>query len=138
MNFKKKLKVRLWVAVCYIVLGIAMTAVAAVSKTENQFISAFGLALTVMGIARVRNYCLITKNEDTLRKREIAETDERNVSIINKARSTAFTMYILLAGLFVIAMGLLDKIEISTWVSYSVALLVLIYWICYLIYQKRS
>ena len=138
MEFKKKLKIRLWVAISYIVLGIAMVTVAIVSKTENQFISSFGLALTVMGIARVRNYFLITKNEDTLRKREIAETDERNVSIVNKARSAAFTVYILLAGIFVIVMGLLDKIEISVWVSYSVALLVFVYWICYIIYQKKS
>lgn len=138
MEFKKKLKIRLWVAISYIVLGIAMATVAIVSKTENQFISSFGLALTVMGIARVRNYFLITKNEDTLRKREIAETDERNVSITNKARSAAFTVYILLAGVFVIVMRLLDKIEISVWVSYSVALLVFIYWICYIIYQKKS
>ena len=138
MEFKKKLKIRLWVAISYIVLGIAMATVAIVSKTENQFISSFGLALTVMGIARVRNYFLITKNEDTLRKREIAETDERNVSIVNKARSAAFTVYILLAGIFVIVMGLLDKIEISVWVSYSVALLVFVYWICYIIYQKKS
>lgn len=138
MEFKKKLKIRLWVAISYIVLGIAMATVAIVSKTENQFISSFGLALTVMGIARVRNYFLITKNEDTLRKREIAETDERNVSITNKARSAAFTVYILLAGVFVIVMRLLDKIEISVWVSYSVALLVFVYWICYIIYQKKS
>ena len=60
MEFKKKLKIRLWVAISYIVLGIAMATVAIVSKTENQFISSFGLALTVMGIARVRNYFLIT------------------------------------------------------------------------------
>ncbi|MBE6582404.1 MAG: hypothetical protein E7648_03975 [Ruminococcaceae bacterium] len=138
MEFKKKLKIRLWVAISYIVLGIAMATVSIVSKTENQFTSSFGLALTVMGIARVRNYFLITKNEDTLRKREITETDERNVSIVNKARSTAFTVYILLAGIFVIVMGFLDKIEISIWVSYSVALLVFVYWICYIIYQKKS
>lgn len=138
MDFRKKLKIRLWVAISYIVLGIAMTTVAIVSRTENQFISSFGLALAVMGIARIRNYFLITKNEDTLRKREITETDERNVSIVNKARSTAFTVYILLAGIFVIVMGLLDKIELSIWVSYSVALLVFVYWICYLIYQKKS
>ena len=110
MEFKKKLKIRLWVAISYIALGIAMATVAIVSKTENQFISSFGLALAVMGIARIRNYFLITKNEDTLRKREITETDERNVSIVNKARSAAFTVYILLAGVFVIVMGLLDKI----------------------------
>ncbi len=138
MEFKKKLKIRLWVAISYIVLGIAMVTVTIVSKTENQFISSFGLALAVMGIARIRNYFLITKNEDTLRKREIAETDERNVSIVNKARSAAFTVYILLAGIFVIVMGLLDKIELALWVSYSVSLLVLIYWVCYIVYQKKS
>ena len=138
MDFKKKLKIRLWVAISYIVIGISMIAVSIISQTKNQFISSFGLALTVIGIARIRNHFIITKNGDTLRKREIAETDERNVSITNRARSAAFTAYILLAGIFVIVMGLLDKIELAVWVSYSVALLVTIYWVCYIVYQKKS
>ena len=138
MEFKKKLKTRLIIGIAYIVLGVAMTAVCIISKTENQFISSLGLALAVIGIVRIRNHFLITKNEETIRKQEIAETDERNVSIANKARAAAFILYIFMASLFVIVMGILDKIAFAQWASYSVGALVAIYWICYIVYQKKS
>ena len=138
MDFRKKLKTRLCVGITYIILGIAMTAVSILSKTENQFISSLGLAFVVLGIVRIRNYFIITKNDETVRKQEIAETDERNLSIANKARSAAFILYVFIAALFVIVMGIIGKSEISQWASYSVTLLVAIYWIFYFIYQKKS
>ena len=138
MDFRKKLKTRLCVGITYIILGIAMTAVSILSKTENQFISSLGLAFVVLGIVRIRNYFIITKNDETVRKQEIAETDERNLSIANKARSAAFILYVFIAALFVIVMGIIGKFEVAQWASYSVTLLVAIYWIFYFIYQKKS
>jgi hypothetical protein len=35
-------------------------------------------------------------------------------------------------------MGIIGKFEVAQWASYSVALLVAIYWIFYFIYQKKS
>jgi VIT1/CCC1 family predicted Fe2+/Mn2+ transporter len=138
VNFRKKLKTRLYTGIAYIILGIAMTAVSIICKIENQFISSLGLALAVIGIVRIRNYFIITKDDESVRRREIAETDERNVSIANKARGAAFILYIFIVSLFVIVMGIIDKSEIALWASYSVALLVAIYWICYIVYQKKS
>jgi hypothetical protein len=59
MNFKKKLKIRLFVAISYLILGIAIIVVFNVIKTENSFFSSFGFALAIIGIARIRNYFLI-------------------------------------------------------------------------------
>ena len=138
MRFRKKLKTRLCVGITYIILGIAMIAVSILSKTENQFISSLGLAFVVLGIVRIRNYFIITKSDESVRKQEIAETDERNLSIANKARSAAFILYVFIAALFVIVMGIIGKFEVAQWASYSVDLLVAIYWIFYFIYQKKS
>ena len=85
MDFKKKLKTRLYTAISYIVIGIVMIIVSNILKTDNDFLSSFGLALSVCGVVRIRNYFIITKNDETIRKQEIAETDERNISISNKA-----------------------------------------------------
>ena len=68
MDFKKKLKTRLYLAVSYIVLGVILIAGAMAMKTDNQFISSFGLALVVIGIVRVRNYRMITRDEQTIRR----------------------------------------------------------------------
>ena len=109
-----------------------------VVKTDNDFISSLGLLLVVFGIVRIRNYFIITKDEKTLKKQQIAETDERNIEILHKAKSTAFSVYLLLSGTAVIILILFGLHDIARGIAYSVLLLVIIYWICYLVYQKKS
>lgn len=138
MDFKKKLRTRLYVAISYVVLGVMMIAGTAITKSEHYFFSSFGIALVVVGIARMKQYFLITKSEESIRKREIVETDERNVSIIHMAKSAAFNTYVLLCGMVGIVLHALDKSEIANAIWYSVLVLVFIYWICYFIYQKKS
>lgn len=138
MDFRKRLKTRLYVAIIYIALGIMMIAGGIITKTDNSFISSFGLILAVMGVVRMRNYLIITGSEERTRKQEIIETDERNVSIVNKARSIAFTAFVLLLGIAVIVLSLLNMMEIAVWISYSIFLLIIIYWISYFIIRKKS
>lgn len=138
MDYKEKLKSRLYIAIIYIALGIMMIVGAFATKTDNGFISSFGFAMVIMGIVRVRNYFIITRNEETIRKQQIAETDERNLSILNKAKSAAFSVYVLLSGTAVIILSLFNMHTAATWIAYSVLLLVIIYWVCYWVYQKKS
>ena len=138
MDYKKKLKSRLYIAITYIVLGVIFIASTFITKTENDFISSFGFAMIIVGLVRIRNYCMITKDEDTIRKQQIIETDERNILIIHKAKSAAFAVYVFVLGVAVIALSFMGMHGVAKWVAYSVCLLVVIYWICYFIYQKKS
>ena len=138
MDYKEKLKQRLYIAIIYIALGVMMIAGTFAIKTDNDFISTFGFAIIIMGIVRIRNYRIITKDEDTIRKQQIIETDERNISIIHKAKSAAFAVYTFILGAAVIVLSFIGMHEVAKWVAYSVCLLVVIYWICYFIYQKKS
>ncbi|MEE1245368.1 MAG: hypothetical protein UHM16_06865 [Acutalibacteraceae bacterium] len=138
MDFKKKLKIRLLVAISYVILGIAMVVVFNIIKTENNFLSSFGFALTVIGIARIRNYFLITKNEETITKRQIAENDERNISIANKAKSVAFIAYILVVCTSITVLYLFNKTQLAFILSGTVCFLLLVYWISYWIISKKS
>ena len=137
MDFKKKLKVRRVTAIVFIVLGILLIAVAAITKTDNYFISSYGLAIAVIGVARLRQLSRITKNEESEKKREIAETDERNILIAQKAKSMAFFLYVLISGVAVIILSFLRMNEIAAWIAYPVCLLIVLYWISYVIYQKK-
>lgn len=137
MEFKKKLKSRLYIAVIYIAVGVMMIAGTFAVKTDNDFISSFGFVLVVIGIARVRNYFIITRNEESVRKQQIAETDERNLSIQNKAKSAAFSIYVLLSGTAVIILSLFNMHEAAKWIAYSVLPLLLIYLVSYWVYQKK-
>ena len=138
MNYREKIKSRLYIGIIYIALGVMMITGAMAVNTDNDFISAFGFAIVIMGIIRIRNYFIITKDEKTLKKQQIAETDERNIAILHKAKSTAYSVYLLLSGTAVIILSLFGFHDIARGIAYSVLLLVIIYWICYWIYQKKS
>lgn len=138
MDFKKKLKIRLFIAIGYIVLGFAMIVAFNIINTENDFLSSFGFALVVIGIVNIRKYIFITKSEETIVKQQIAETDERNIAIANKAKSVSFIVYVVLACVAVIVLELLNKTQLAIILSTTVCVLILIYWISYWIISKKS
>lgn len=138
MEFKKKLKTRLYLAIAYILSGITMILVFNLMKNGNEYLSSLGFAFVVIGIVRVRNYFMITKTEETMKKQEIAETDERNVAIANKARSVAFIVCVVLLAIAIIVLQLLDLRPYVLVLSGVLGVLLVIYWISYWILWKRS
>ena len=137
MEFKKKLKQRLYIAVSYIVIGLALIAADALNHFENQFFFSFGMALTVMGILRLIRHRKITKDESTIRRQEVAETDERTLMMAEKARSWAFSYSILIAGIIVIVLSLLGKHDAAQPFAWYVCGQIAMFWICWLILCKK-
>lgn len=137
MDFMKKMKMRFWLAIGYIAFGALLFLICTFAG-ENDFLSAFGFAFVVMGFARLRNYFMITKNEETIKKQRIAESDERNLAIVSKAKNVAFGVYITAAAAAVIVLHLLNMIDESRMIAYTVCALVFIYWVAYYIIKKRS
>ena len=137
MDYKKKLKQRLYIGIIYIALGVMLIVGVFSSKSNNDFISALGFAIAMVGVARIIQYLKITKNEDSIKKQKINETDERNLSIIQKVKSTTFSIYLLFSCTVVIITSLFDMPDVANWFGYSQFVLVIIYWICYWIYQKK-
>ena len=135
MEFKKKMKIRLWTNIIYILLGIAMIVVGFITKTENEFVSSFGMTLTVVGLVLIKRN--IVTSDEKLKRREIAENDERNIAIVHKARSWAFSFYVILGCLAVIVLSLLSLHDIASWIGVSVFSLIAIYWICYFIVRRK-
>ena len=137
MEFKKKLKQRLYIAVSYIVIGLTLIAADALNHFENQFFFSFGMALTVMGILRLIRHRKITKDDASIRKQELAETDERTLMMAEKARSWAFSYSIMIAGIAVIVLSLLGKHDAAQPFAWFVCGEVVLYWICWLILRKK-
>lgn len=131
MDYRKKLQNRLYLAIAYIVIGAAMAIIAYVTATENAFISSYGIALIVMGAVRIRNHLIITRSEARIKQQEIAEKDERNIMLQQKAQSMTFVLYIMLTGIAVIIFALLDMQQYVQPLASSICLLVAIYWLSY-------
>lgn len=138
MDFKKKIKIRIGLAISYIVLGIAMIVVFNIVDTGVEFLSSMGFAVAVIGVARLRQYSRLIKNEDLMKKQEIRESDERNIAISEKARAITLTAYILIACVAVIVLQILKESLLATVISGSVCLILVIYWITYWILRKKS
>lgn len=129
MDFQKKLKRRLYIAVFYIVLGLIFIVSAFLSSYDNYFISSYGIALIVMGIMRIIRYRKITADEKNVRRQELAETDERNRMIAERARSWTFSFSVMVAGLAVIILSVLGKHDQALPFAWFVCLMIVLYWI---------
>ena len=138
MDFKKKLKTRLYFGISYIVLGLALIVVSLVTQSAHEYLSPFGAALLVIGIVRVKSHIVISRNEESIKKQQIRETDERNLAISNKARSISFNVYIILTSMAIIVLQILRISELATILGGSVCALLVIYWISYFILHKKS
>lgn len=137
MNYKEKIKMKRILSWIYISLGIFMIVIFNLVKTDNAFLSYFGFSLFVVGVAQLRKYARIIKNEETLRKYEIAESDERLIQIAAKARGAAFAIYIIVSCVLSILLHLFEKTALATFLGGTVCFLVLVYWISYILISKK-
>lgn len=135
MDFKDKIKKRIINYCTYTALGIIMILIS--MGSDNDILQPFGAAFALMGIARAVHYSALTKNPAALKKREIAENDERNIDIAVKARSLTFTVFGVCGGLSVIALKLLKLNDASQTVAYTLCAMLVIYWLCYFAIKKK-
>lgn len=137
MEFKKKLKTRLIVAVSYILLGLVLVAVDLMGQTDNYFYFSFGFTLVIMGLLRIFQHRKITVDERSIRQQELTESDERTRMIAERARSWTFSLTVTLSGAIVLVLSLLGYHDESLPFAWLVCGMVTVYWICYLIIRKK-
>lgn len=137
MEFKKKMKQRLYIAVSYIALGLVLLAVGFTGKSDNYFFTGFGAALMAMGFLRLLRYRKVTRDDKSLRKQELAESDERYRMMAEQARSWAFSFSIMAAGILVIVLNLLGYQEEALPFAWFVCGMVALYWVCWCIVKRK-
>ena len=138
MEFRKKLKIRLSVAIGYILLGALLCVLFCGLMLKNDYIAAMGFSLIVVGALQMWKYFRITKSEESMRSREIKEKDERNISIAHRSKSMAFSMYILLACAASIVLGIMGRVQIAQVLSGNVCVMLLIYLLSCIIIRNKS
>ncbi|MBR4880095.1 MAG: hypothetical protein IKU13_09745 [Clostridia bacterium] len=137
MEYTKKLKKRLYVAIAFIIIGALTAGYAIMAQVENEFFTSYGIALIVCGIIRIRRHVRMTKNEDAVKMQEIAEKDERNLAIAEKAKSWAFGSYIIIVGVAVILLEIMGCEDIAIAAAMSVCGLMVLYWLCHMAVSRK-
>ena len=137
MEYKKKLKQRLYIAVSYIIIGLVLIVADALNHFDNYFFFSFGFTLLIMGIVRIFRYRKITADDQSIRKQELAETDERNRMIAERAKSWTFSFSILIAGVVVIVLSLLGYHDAAQPFAWYTCGQVVLYWVFWFILGKK-
>ena len=136
MEFAKKLKIRLYMAIVFLVAGLGLILFGNLQNVEMA--TSFGAMLLVFGIARIVQYRRIHRTPETFEARQVAEEDERNIMIWTKARSLAFVVYVIAAALGVIVLYLVGLDLVARTLALSLFGFVMIYWVCYFIIRRKS
>lgn len=137
MKFKSKTMIRIVLMLMYVVIGAVMWAVGTFGANPNDTISAMGIAMAVCGAMLAVRNIIVIRDPEKLQKRETAETDERNVMLMQKSRSLAFAIYIMAAAVAIIVMICTGMESEARIVAFTVCGLVVIYIISYLIMKIR-
>lgn len=137
MDYKKKLKQRLIVNLAWAVFGAAMILYWFLSGTDNSYSLSLGIAFIIMGIIRTVQYNHIVHDEKALKEREIAETDERNKMMSERAKSWTFSLSLFVAGDITIILSLFGKHEAALPFAWYLCGMTVVYWICWNIIRKK-
>ena len=137
MEFKKKIKQRICLSVIYLILGIVLCVLNYMDITTNKFVSTFGAALAVAGLAKIIQNARLMSSADKMQLRETAEKDERNIMLWEKARSLTFAVYIFVAAIAMVVCLLLELEFAGQIIAYNICGIVFVYWICYAIIKRK-
>ena len=103
----------------------------------DEFWSGMGGALVAIGIVRFVQTIRVSKDPSYREKVETAGSDERNRFIRNKAWAWAGYLFLLITAIATIVLRVMGQLQLSYAASLAVGLLALLYWISYVVLQKK-
>ena len=107
------------------------------AEIVDEFWSGMGSALLVIGVIRLLRFYRLKKNDSYREKMETAQTDERNQFIRAKAWSWAGYLFIMVSAIATIIFRILGQDLLSQFASYTVCLMLVLYWVSYFVLKKK-
>ena len=123
-------------AIIWLVLGLPLIGLS-IAGLVDSFWSGMGSALVVIGACRLLRAHRLNKSEEYREKMETFETDERFHFLRAKAWSWAGYLFVIIAGVSVIAFKALGMDAASQAASAAVCLLLVLYWGAYFVLKKK-
>ena len=121
----------MWLAIGLPLIGLS------IAGLVDSFWSGMGSALVVIGACRLLRAHRLSKSEEYREKMETFETDERFHFLRTKAWSWAGYLFVIIAGVSVIAFKILGMDAASQAASAAVCLLLVLYWGAYFVLKKK-
>lgn len=129
-------KMRFVFSIIWIVLGIVLVGLAFAGYVDD-FWNGMGSAFVVLGVVQLLRRYRLNKNEEYREKVNIAENDERNHFLRNKAWAWTGYLFVLSAAVLSIVLRILKQDMLSTVASMAVCYMLIVFWISYAVLKKK-
>ena len=129
-------KYRMFYQVILCIIGIFLFILGCLEKIDT-FWSSIGFALIFCSFIRVFREVRMRKNPEYAREVLVAQVDERNIEISEKAASLTFRLSIFLFCIVEIILFALGFSDIGTILGCAVAFLLTVYWLSWWYYNKK-
>ena len=128
---------RLALSIFWVVLGLVLFALSMAGTLDSSYFSGMGVALAVVGTLQIIRNLRYRKDKDYKEKIDIEVTDERNRFL--RLQSWAWTGYIvvLIEAVGSIVAAVLGQEIVRQVLSFSVCLIVCVYWISWLVLSRK-
>lgn len=130
-------KRKLIISIMWIVLGIVFVALDIMGIATDSAFTAIGVAWIIVGALQIYKNIKYHTNEDYKEQIDIASTDERNRFIRMKAWSYAGYIFILGSAIVSIVLFITGLQVYAQILSYCMCSILAVYYIAYLIIQKK-
>ena len=131
-----KIEKRFYMNIFYVVIGFALLA-CGIFEIVDSFWSGMGGALIGVGAIRIYQYIKFRKNPEYREKIEIEANDERNKFLSGRAWAWAGYIFVILNAIGTIAFKVAGNDLLSQYCSYTVCIVIVLYWVCYLFLRKK-
>ena len=128
---------RLALTVFWIVLGAVLVVLTVTEVLDSSIYSGMGGALMAVGTLQLIRAVKYRKDSEYREKVDTELGDERNRFLRMKSWSWAGYLTILIEGIGAIIAMILGERTVQLVLSYSVCLVLVIYWIAYVILSKK-
>lgn len=132
-NKKKMLVSMLWV-----IVGASLIILDIIGVIDNPIFSGMGGGWLAVGIMQIYKNIKYHSNEEYKEKVDIEYKDERNRYIRMKAWSWAGYLFVIGAAVISIVLFVMNQIVYGQIISYCICAILVLYWISYIVLQKKD
>ena len=125
------------VSIIWIIVGIILSVLEFTGVSDNPIYSGMGGGLLGVGIMQVVRNVKYNSNPEYKEKVDIQYSDERNRYIRMKAWSWAGYLFILGAAMVSIVLFAANLTQYGQIVSYCMCAVLVLYWISYMVLQRK-
>ena len=128
---------RLALSIFWVVIGLVLVGLSIAEKLDSSMYAGMGGALAAVGALQVIRNLQYRRNEEYREKVDTEVSDERNRFLRMKSWSWTGYIVVLVEAIGVVVAMILGKETVQLVLSYSVCLLVGVYWLSYVVLSRK-